>query len=176
MDTGVLCEQIEAAMRSLFGEDTRRIDHAMGVLANAKGIRAAEGGDRLVVEAAAILHDIGIHEAERKHGSSAGRFQEIEGPAIAEGILRKLRIDSETIDHVCRIVGSHHSAGDIDTLEFRTIWDADWLVNIPDEFPDLDPERFVKLVERVFKTETGRRMAQERFREVPAETESHRDK
>ncbi len=175
METGTLCLQIERAMRNLFGEDARRIDHAMGVLENAKAIRAAEGGDRLVVEAAAFLHDIGIHEAEHKHGSSAGRFQEIEGPAIAEGILRDLAVDSETIDHVCRIVGSHHSGKDIDTLEFRTIWDADWLVNIPDEFPDLDRERLAKLVDRVFKTETGREMAQRRFLEDPAERVPRKD-
>ena len=33
------------------------------------------------------MHDIGIHEAERKYNSSAGNYQELEGPAIAADIL-----------------------------------------------------------------------------------------
>ena len=48
-----------------------------------------------VVRAAAVLHDIGIREAERKHGSSAGKYQEVEGPPIARRILEKLSVDPE---------------------------------------------------------------------------------
>ena len=154
------CGAIEQAMAALFGEDQARIDHARAVLAYADQILVVEQADPLVVRAAAILHDIGIQEAERKHGSSAGRFQEIEGPSIARRILEQLGVDSLTIDHVCRIVGAHHSASDIDTPEFRVIWDADWLVNIPGEFPDAHPEKLAGLVKRVFRTETGRHLAQ----------------
>ena len=46
-----------------------------------------------MVRAAAILHDIGIHEAERKHGSSSGRLQELEGPPIARAILEASNVD-----------------------------------------------------------------------------------
>ena len=42
-----------------------------------------EGGDPRIVVAAAVLHDIGIQEAERKHGSSGPQGQELEGPPIA---------------------------------------------------------------------------------------------
>jgi len=75
-------EDIAAEMRKLFGEDQKRIDHALSVLSFAEQILNDEPGDREVVVAAALLHDIGIHEAERKYGSSAGRYQEIEGPPI----------------------------------------------------------------------------------------------
>ncbi|OHB66255.1 MAG: phosphohydrolase [Planctomycetes bacterium RBG_13_63_9] len=158
-----LCDRLIAEMKATFGSDQRRIDHALSVLDYAERILHAEGGDPLTVKAAAILHDIGIHEAERKHGSSAGRYQEIEGPPIARAIMEKLGIDGGTIDHVCRIVGSHHSAKDIDTQEFRILWDADWLVNIPDEHADASREKLAKLVATVFRTERGRALAERQF-------------
>ena len=162
-DVDSLCERLVAKMKETFGSDRRRIDHALKVLDHAETIQEAEGGDPLTVRAAAILHDIGIHEAERKHGSAAGRFQEIEGPPIARAILEEFQLDDNTIDHVCRIVGSHHSAGDIDTREFRIVWDADWLVNIPDEHAGAGQEKLARLIARVFKTRCGRSLAERLF-------------
>ncbi len=155
-----IIDSIEAEMKKLFGEDHRRIDHALSVLEYAETIRLTEGGSAIVVRAAALLHDIGIHEAERKHGSAAGRYQEIEGPPIARSILKGLGLSSEDVEHICRIVGSHHSGGDIDTLEFRIIWDADWLVNIPDEHSDKSREELADLIRRVFRTPRGKKLAQ----------------
>ncbi|KKL54226.1 hypothetical protein LCGC14_2267540, partial [marine sediment metagenome] len=139
--------------------DQRRIDHALAVLNYAEQIQAAEGGDPLVVKAAAILHDIGIHEAERKYNSSAGKYQEIEGPPIARKILAKYDLDETLIEHICKIIANHHSAKDIDTLEFRITWDADWLVNMPGEFPVADKEKLQKLIDKTFKTNKGRQIA-----------------
>jgi hypothetical protein len=162
-DLALLRQRLLEKMKETFGTDQRRIDHALKVLAHAETIQQAEGGDPLIVSAAAILHDIGIHEAERKHGSAAGRFQELEGPSIARAILKDLQLDDETVDHVCRIVGSHHSAKDIDTIEFRTIWDADWLVNIPDEHAGTGRDKLERLIARIFKTKRGRALAEELF-------------
>ncbi len=152
-------DRLIAEMKNVFGEDRRRVDHALAVLGFAETIIEVEGGNPLIVKAAAILHDIGIHEAERKHGSSSGRYQEIEGPPIARRILTKMGIDEDATDHVCRIVGSHHSGRDIDTLEFRIIWDSDWLVNIPEEHAAASRSKLRQLVERVFRTQEGRRLA-----------------
>ena len=157
-------ESLIARMESVFGDDSRRIDHAMAVLGHAESIMdASPGVCGLVVTAAAILHDIGIHAAERKHGSSSGRYQEIECPPIAREILDSMNIDDATIDHVCRIVANHHSARDIDTPEFRIIWDADWLVNIPDEYDTSDVKSTSELIDKVFKTPKGRTIAKELF-------------
>lgn len=143
------------AMQDVFGDDTRRIEHALAVLDHAEFLLTAEPGDELTVIAAAVLHDIGIHEAERKYDSCAGRYQEIEGPPIARKILKRLAIDAARIDHICKIIANHHSARDIDTPEFRIIWDADWLVNIPEEYPQYSPEERRRLIEKVFRTPTG---------------------
>jgi putative nucleotidyltransferase with HDIG domain len=155
----IIRDKLIDRMRKVFGHDRKRIEHALAVLNYAEQIQAAEGGDPLVVKAAAILHDIGIQEAERKYNSSAGKYQEIEGPPIAKQILRNYELPDEVIEHICAIIANHHSAKDIDTLEFRCVWDADWLVNIPEEFPDVDKAKLQQIIDKVFKTETGRRIA-----------------
>lgn len=155
--------RLTEAMKAVFGSDHRRINHALAVLGYAETLLKDEPGDELTVVAAAILHDIGIHEAERKYNSSAGNYQEIEGPPIARGILERLGVDSARTDHVCRIISLHHHAKGCDTPEFRILWDADWLVNIPDEYPGWAPERLRPIVEKVFKTPSGRRLAETKF-------------
>jgi len=158
-DTSLVDKLIEAMQRT-FGRDQKRISHALTVLERAKEImRGEDGADPKVVLAAAVLHDIGIQEAERKHGSAAGRFQELEGPPMAQAIMKDLGLDEDTRDHVAKIIANHHSARDIDTLEFRILWDADWLVNIPEEYPHHTPEKLKALIEKVFKTATGRQIA-----------------
>ena len=146
-------------MKAVFGGDQKRIDHALDVLGFAEQILSAEGGDAEVILAAAVLHDIGIQEAERKYGSSAGVYQELEGPPIAEEILRRQGVSEDRLEHVCKIVGNHHSAKSIDTAEFRAIWDADWLVNFLDVFPPGSGGDRMGSINRIFKTETGRQIA-----------------
>jgi hypothetical protein len=163
-----LVDRLVEAMKRTFGNDQKRITHALTVLERAKEImRGEKGADPRVVLAAAVLHDIGIQEAERQHGSSAGRWQEIEGPPIAEPIMKELGLDEATRDHVGQIIANHHSARDIDTLEFRILWDADWLVNIPEEYPDHTPEKLTALIHKVFKTPSGRKLALERLLPKP---------
>ncbi len=163
---GSLCERIIDRMKSHFGDDQQRIDHTLNVLQYAEQIMGA-GGDvsGLVVRAAAILHDIGIPQAARKHGNAAGKYQEIEGPPVARRILMDMKVDGAIIDHVCRIIANHHSAKEIDTPEFRIVWDADWLVNFPHQFDISDKERTSKLIEETFKTDSGKKIAETLFLE-----------
>ena len=160
-DVNSLCRKLIDKMKQVFGNDKKRIDHALAVLNYAERIQAEEGAEPLIVKAAAILHDIGIHQAEQKYNSVAGKYQEIEGPPIAGEILKELNVDEAAIEHICKIIANHHSAKDIDTIEFRCVWDADWLVNIPDEMPDADADKIRHTVDTVFKTDTGRKIAAE---------------
>ncbi len=70
--------------------------------------------------------------------------------------MEGLAIDEATMEHVTRIIGSHHRAGDIDTIEFRIIWDADALVNLQDEGPPRSPEQWKIIIEKVFRTVAGK--------------------
>lgn len=159
-------EQCTEAMKQFFGTDEKRIKHALAVLDYAREIHSVEGGDPKVILAASILHDIGIPAAEEKYGSIAGHYQEKEGPPVAREILENVGVDAGTTDHVCDIIADHHSAKTMDTTEFRVLWDADWLVNIPNWYKDADEEKLTEVVEKVFKTGKGLEMAREFFLEI----------
>ncbi len=146
-------------MKGIFGDDRKRIAHALNVTKHAKLFLKEERGNVDVVIPAAILHDIGILEAEKKHGSSAGPYQEQEGPPIARSIMEKLSIDESTIDEVCNIIGNHHSPGKVDTLNFKILYDADWLVNLSDEYDCQDKKKLSRIINRVFLTDSGKAMA-----------------
>jgi len=161
--TAFLQDSLIDEMQSVFAGDERRIKHALAVLDYAEQIQQAEGADPLVVKAVAILHDIGIAEAERQYGSASARYQEMLGPPVAEAILKKYRLPAETIEHICRIVGSHHSGRDIDTIEFKCVWDADWLVNIPEVFEGKQKSELLQVIERTFRTGKGREIASRLF-------------
>lgn len=156
-------EDLLTEMRNLLGQDQKRIDHALAVLDYAQRLQEKEGGDILVIQAAALLHDIGIHEAEKKYGSAAGKYQEIEGPPIAQSILARYNLKRETMEHICRIIANHHSTKDIDTTEFRCIWDADWLVTFPEDFAASSREVKQKKIAIIFKTPTGKYLAEKMF-------------
>lgn len=158
-----LTERLIWGLADTFKDDGRRIAHAHKVLEYALLIRGREGGDERVVVAAALLHDVGIVIAEELHGSSAGPHQERYGPPLARKIMEGLEMASADIDHVCDIISDHHSGKKMDTPEFRILWDADWLVNIPDEFDLSDTEKIARIIERVFKTKTGKETAQRLF-------------
>jgi hypothetical protein len=156
-------EQLIAVMEAYFGDDAPRIEHAKKVTEYAERIMAAEGGDAGVIIAAGVLHDIGIHAAEWQHGSIAGQFQELEGPPIARELLTELGYPPDTIDEVCEIIAHHHSPGVITTVNFKVLYDADWLVNLADEYDIRDREKLATIIDRVFLTGTGKELARARY-------------
>lgn len=156
-----------AEMKKVFGMDTRRITHALKVLENAENIMDKVQADPIVVVAAAVLHDIGIHVCEEKYGNDAGRYQEIEGPPIARDILEHLDItpgiSRDRIQHVLRIIANHHSARDIDTTEFNIIWDADHIVNMAGKKGSKTDQELTAYIDKVFRTQIGKALAKELY-------------
>ncbi len=133
-------------------------NHALKVLSYAKIICELEQvteEQELIIELTAILHDIGILEAERKYNSSAGKYQEIEGPPIAKGILLDVGYDELIIERVCFIIGNHHSYNKIDCIDFRIIVEADILVNISEEDYNINT---VSHLRKHFKSEYGQKL------------------
>lgn len=143
-----------------FGDDVKRINHALKVYAFARLIGKEEGlpnQEQDILELAAVLHDIGIHEAQRKHGSAAGKYQEAEGPSIADGILKKCGADEARIPRVLFLVGNHHSYQKIDGIDFQILVEADFLVNIFEDAMRLSA--IESIVGKYFKTLSGKRLA-----------------
>lgn len=155
-------ELVKDAMINYFGSDIKRINHALSVLSYARKIMENEEVEsKEVVEVAAILHDIGIKQAQNKYNSTAGHYQEIEGPPIANDILTNLGYDYKFIYEVCTIISHHHTPGKINTKNFQVLYEADWLVNLQDDFFDLPLDKKMRLIESNFKTKTGKALAYE---------------
>lgn len=160
-----ICDVIESAVSYDRG-DPKRINHFMKVYAFAGLIGRKEGiSDREldILEAAAVLHDIGIHNAEMLHGSSDGKYQELEGPSVAADILSALGADNEFIGKVCNMVGRHHTYTGIDSLSLQILIEADFLVNI---FEDgMSDTAIASVKEKIFRTAEGTRLLEEMYEE-----------
>ena len=145
--------------------DARRIQHLIKVhdLAAAIGtLEDMEADELFVLEAAAILHDIGIHVSEAKYGSCSGKYQELEGPGEAEKLLHQLGgFTSEQIERIKYLIAHHHTYAEIDGLDYQILVEADFLVNL---YEDNVPASAVKSVqEKIFKTGTGLAMLKNMF-------------
>jgi HD superfamily phosphodiesterase len=157
----LLKERVAIEMKRYFKSDFKRIGHAGRVARYAERIGKAEAGNLAVILAAAYLHDIGILEAQRRHGSTAARYQELEGPPIARMILEKLDAPAALVEEVCAIVGRHHHLRDAETTEFKAVYDADLIANLEEgqkERP-LATDRLEAIIAEKFLTAAGRREA-----------------
>jgi predicted HD phosphohydrolase len=161
----LLKDRVAIEMKRYFKQDFKRIGHATRVARYAEKIGIEEQGNLAVILTAAYLHDIGIKEAERKHESTAARYQEEEGPPVAREIMDKLGARAELIEEVCDIVGHHHHPGPEESINFKSVHDADMIANLEDNHKEgpLEPEKLASIIEKSFLTESGRNLAQRVF-------------
>ena len=147
-----------------FKDDPRRIQHFTKVHSYAKLIGELEQlaeEEKFILEAAALVHDIGIKIAEQKYGSCEGKLQEKEGPAVAEEMLCRLDFPAETVGRICYLVGHHHSYERIEGLDYQILVEADFLVNFYED--DIRKEAVQQAYEKIFKTDSGRHICREMF-------------
>jgi HD superfamily phosphodiesterase len=165
MKEDLLKDRIAIEMKKYFKRDFKRIAHATKVARYAERIGKLEGGNLAVILAAAYLHDIGIHEAERKYQSTAAKYQEQEGPPIARAIMIKLGAKETLIEEVCDIVGHHHHPRPEETTNFKVLYDADLIVNLEEKHKEspIEKERLMNIIEKSFLTQAGRDQAKEVF-------------
>jgi HD superfamily phosphodiesterase len=156
--------QLYLAMIAYDYGDAKRIQHFAKVHSFAKLIAMAEKVEEntlFITEAAAYVHDIGIHPAEKKYGYQNGKLQEQEGPPEAERMMRALGFSEDVIERVCYLVGHHHTYNNIDGIDYQILVEADFLVNM---FEDEESEEAVRKVrKKIFKTKTGLKILDEMF-------------
>jgi len=151
-----LISNIISKMITYFDGDVRRINHAVKVHGFAKSIGELEGisQEKLkILEVAAVLHDIGIKESERKYSSSAAKYQELEGPPVACDILQEFNLSKDFVDRVSYLIGNHHTHSKIDDIDFQILIEADFIVNIFEDCLEKEQARIIK--EKYFKTNNG---------------------
>ncbi len=142
------------AMVRYDGGDVPRVQHFVKVHDFARTIALLEGmesEERFVLEAAAILHDVGIHAAEAKYGNCGGKHQEELGPAEARKVLAEVGgfTDGET-ERICWLIAHHHTYTGVTAADHRILLEADFLVN---SFEDQLPEKAIRTFrDRVFRT------------------------
>jgi len=159
----LLKDRVAIEMKRYFKTDFKRIGHATRVARYAEQIGKSERGNLAVILVSAYLHDIGIHEAEKKHGSTAAKYQEEEGPDIARSILIQLGAKEALIDEVCDNIGHHHHPRPEETVNFKVLYDADLIANLDEKHKDdpIDTDRLEKIIGKSFLTESGRQTARE---------------
>ena len=137
--------------------DAKRIQHFLKVHAFAALIGRLENipqETQDLLEAAAILHDIGIHAAEEKHHSTAGKYQELEGPAIARDLLEGFEAcNADFIDRVCFLIAHHHTYKNVDGPDYQILLEADFLVNAYED--QLSSQAIRSFRGQVFRTASG---------------------
>ena len=154
-------DRVAIEMKRYFRDDFKRIGHATRVARYAERIGKDESGNLAVILIAAYLHDIGIPEAEKKYNSSAAKYQEQEGPPVAESILKKLNAPEALIREVCAIIGHHHHPGPDENLDFKVVYDADLIANIEDNQKEktAEADKIESMIESAFLTKSGKEQA-----------------
>ena len=142
------------AMIRYDGGDVPRIQHFVKVHDFAATIGVSENLDEetlFILEAAAILHDIGIHPAEAKYGNCNGKAQEELGPDKARKLLQEVGgfTDAQT-ERICWLIGHHHTYSNVTSADHRILLEADFLVN---SFEDhIAPNGIATFREKVFRS------------------------
>ena len=159
----LLKDRVAVKMKQYFGRDFTRIGHAGRVARYAEKIGKNEKANLAVVLCAAYLHDIGIKNAEAKHGSSQAKYQHIEGPPVAKEILENLGAKEELVKDVCDIIAHHHHPGPDETINFKVVYDADMLANMVEcqGKEQIDSDTLSKKIFRIYMTDAGRELARQ---------------
>jgi uncharacterized protein len=154
MDNSI--SKVTLAMMQKNCGDIRRIEHTLKVFAYAQQLGIAESLDAQtleVLELTALLHDIGIHVAEKKYGVSSAHHQEVEGPPVAHEILTLLNLKPEIVERVCFIISKHHTFTAVDGIDFQLLVEADFLVNSTEDHAS--DHQIVNFAQNIFRTESG---------------------
>lgn len=151
-------------MIAYYTGDPKRIQHFLKVYEFAKLIGESEKLDtktQHILETAAIVHDIGIKNAEAKFGNCNGKLQEQEGPAPAKKLLSSLEYSPEVIERVCYLVAHHHTYKNVDGLDYQILLEADFLVNLYED--GVNATAISTALKNIFKTDTGIKICKTMF-------------
>lgn len=159
-----MLDKLTEEMIKYYRGDPKRIQHFTKVHAFAALIGRLEGlhGKELfTLEAASIVHDIGIKRAEELYGECGGRLQEELGPPIAREMMHKLGFEHDVIDRTCYMVSRHHTYTDIDGTDMQILIEADFLVNLYEDGTSHDG--ILAAYRNIFRTESGKRICCDMF-------------
>ena len=79
--------------------------------------------------------------------------------------IEKMCKEKKSLNHfrICFIIGNHHTPSKINGLDFQIQWEADLLENLMVMDKEKEQEKIKKCIGENFKTNTGKRIAYNRF-------------
>lgn len=140
----------------------RQIQHLLKVRAFAVLIGKQENFDECDLarlEAAGIVHDVGIRAAMERFGRYTARLQEELGPEVARGLMAGW--PEEDVERVCWLVAHHHTLDSIREIDHQALVEADFLVNLYEH--DNSREEIERVLATVFKTGSGKQLCRTVF-------------
>ncbi len=159
-----MISQIMEKMIAFSDGNTHDIDHLIRVWTYSKMIGELEGLDeqtQLVLEAAAITHDIACPLCRKKNGNTNGKHQEQEGRVMVREFLAGTEMSEEQIERIAFLVGHHHTYLDIDGIDYQILVEADYIANATENGYSLqNVENFMR---KTMKTESGKRVLKSVF-------------
>lgn len=159
-----MLNRLTMEMIEYYTGDPKRIQHFLKVHELAKLIAANEGLDektRLIVEAAAVVHDVGIKIGEKLYGECTGKHQEQLGPPMAKRMLAEAGFEADVIERACYLVGHHHTYTNIDGVDLQILIEADFIVNLYENGDSKDA--VLAAYNEMFRTDSGRQLCRMMF-------------
>ena len=159
-----MLNKLTMEMIEYYNGDPKRIQHFLKVHELAKLIAVNEGLDektRLIIEAAAIVHDVGIKIGEKLYGECTGKQQEQLGAPMAKRMLAETGFAADVTERVGYLVGHHHTYTDIDGVDLQILIEADFLVNLYENGDSKDA--VIAAYNEIFRTESGQRLCRMMF-------------
>ena len=119
-----LSHKLIESLREVAGSEPAILRLSLEILSYADPIQLKEGGDPLVVKAAAILSQL------HKLPSIADEDIDHKRDQFIRDILEKLKINASLVDQISQILAAYQSGHRLDSLEFNILIDSVGLANL----------------------------------------------
>lgn len=159
MENRALISKTVEKMILLSGGNMEDINHFLKVWAFTRTIALSEKVDEntlFTLELTAVVHDIACPICRIKYGNTDGTHQEEESPALIKEFFSDIPVPSSVVERISYLVSRHHTYSGVEGIDWRILLEADYLVNAY-EHKD-SPGSIESMRERVFRTETGKRL------------------
>lgn len=140
------------------------INHFIKVWAYAKTIGKLEKIDedtQLILEIAAVVHDISCPLCREKYGNTDGKHQEEESEPLVRAFLQDCNLKEEQKERIVYLVCHHHTYTDVDGVDYQILLEADYLVNA--EESHYSNANIINASKQIFKTESGLQLLRSLF-------------
>ena len=159
-----MISEITVKMIAYSNGNLHDVNHFLKVYSFAKTIGEQEKLPQdlqMTLEIAALVHDIACPLCREKYGNTNGKYQELEGGALANELLKDMGLSKEMLDRVVFLVSHHHTYTDVDNIDYQILLEADYLVNACES--EYSQANIKNTLSSLFKTKTGKALLESMY-------------